>query len=199
MNPDSIQALRRARGLHGILVEVLGQQIVDGTLDPDKPLIPEAVGEKHEVSRTVVREAVRVLETKGLICARPNVGTRVRPVEEWHLLDADVLRWRAAAGLDEPLDTDIRHFTEQLLVLSPVLRDNLLYRQLLATLTGLQPETDGEPDAEAGYTTTATSSPVSEWTPSLVGPDAQGAFIATTLEAALPAAATDPLLAEAAT
>jgi DNA-binding transcriptional MocR family regulator len=189
-----------ARGLHTMVIDTLGLSIVAGDYKPGDRIMPDALGGSYGISRTVMREAVRVLQDKGLISARPNVGTLIRPVEEWHLLDADVLRWRAAAGLDEPLDTDIRHFTEQLLVLSPVLGDNLLYRQLLATLTGLQPETDGEPDedTEAGDTTTATSSPVSEWIPSMVGPDGQGAFVATTLEAALPTAATAQPLPEAA-
>jgi len=42
-----------------------------------------------------VRESLRVLEAKGLVSARPNVGTRIRPVHEWNLLDPDVIEWRA--------------------------------------------------------------------------------------------------------
>jgi DNA-binding FadR family transcriptional regulator len=36
-----------------------------------------------------------VLEAKGLVSARPNVGTRVRPVSDWNLLDPDIIEWRA--------------------------------------------------------------------------------------------------------
>jgi DNA-binding FadR family transcriptional regulator len=43
----------------------------------------------------VVRESLRVLEAKGLVSARPNVGTRVRPVSDWNLLDPDIIEWRA--------------------------------------------------------------------------------------------------------
>jgi DNA-binding FadR family transcriptional regulator len=45
------------------------------------------------VSRTVLREALRTLTSKGLIESRPRVGTRVRPREAWNLLDVDVLDW----------------------------------------------------------------------------------------------------------
>jgi DNA-binding FadR family transcriptional regulator len=42
----------------------------------------------------VVREAVKVLAAKGLVVSRPKTGTRVRPREQWNLLDPDVLAWR---------------------------------------------------------------------------------------------------------
>jgi DNA-binding FadR family transcriptional regulator len=61
--------------------------------------VPEEIGHRFEVSRTVVRESLRVLEAKGLVSARPNVGTRIRPVQEWNLLDPDVIEWRAQGPL----------------------------------------------------------------------------------------------------
>lgn len=85
----------RGRGLHGQLVQQLGQMIVSGDLGADRPLVPEEIGQRFEVSRTVVRESLRVLEAKGLVSARPNVGTRVRPVGDWNLLDPDLIEWRA--------------------------------------------------------------------------------------------------------
>ncbi|WP_322987262.1 FadR/GntR family transcriptional regulator [Phaeacidiphilus oryzae] len=88
-------AANRGRGLHGQLVQQLGQMIVAGDLGADRPLVPEEIGQRFEVSRTVVRESLRVLEAKGLVSARPNVGTRVRPVADWNLLDPDIIEWRA--------------------------------------------------------------------------------------------------------
>lgn len=100
---------QRGRGLHGQLVQQLGQMIVAGELGADRPLVPEEIGHRFEVSRTVVRESLRVLEAKGLVSARPNVGTRIRPVNEWNLLDPDVIEWRALG----PLRTDqARELTE---------------------------------------------------------------------------------------
>jgi DNA-binding FadR family transcriptional regulator len=49
--------------------------------------------ESFGVSRTVLREALRTLTSKGLIESRPRVGTRVRIRSAWNLLDADLLDW----------------------------------------------------------------------------------------------------------
>ncbi len=54
-----------------------------------------------KVSRSAYREAVRMLAAKGLVQSRTRTGTRVSAVEQWHLLDPDVLAWvlrRARAG-----------------------------------------------------------------------------------------------------
>lgn len=84
----------RGRGLHGSMVELLGQRIVAGEPPPGEALPQEpALAMEYDVSRTVVREALRVLAAKGLVDARPMRGTRVRPRSEWRLLDADLLRW----------------------------------------------------------------------------------------------------------
>lgn len=58
--------------------------------------------EAFGVSRTVLREALRTLTSKGLIESRPRVGTRVRQKDAWNLLDVDVLDWysRVAPPVD---------------------------------------------------------------------------------------------------
>lgn len=45
------------------------------------------------VSRSAVREAVKILMAKGLITSRPKVGIRIEPRANWNLLDHDVLTW----------------------------------------------------------------------------------------------------------
>jgi DNA-binding FadR family transcriptional regulator len=76
------------------LVQRLGSSIVRGELPPGKSLPIEAeLGRKFGASRTVMREAVKILSTKGLIGQRPRVGTFVHPEEKWDLLDAEVLTW----------------------------------------------------------------------------------------------------------
>jgi DNA-binding FadR family transcriptional regulator len=86
------------RGLHGEVVHTIGVQIVTGRLKPGDPLPPEdELIADLAVSRTVLREAVRVLAAKGLVEARPKTGTRVRPRIAWNVLDPDVLSWRAEA------------------------------------------------------------------------------------------------------
>lgn len=90
----TLDGLGNGRGLHGQLVTELGRRIAAGELDPAKPLVPEEIGRRFGVSRTVVRETLRVLQSKGMLRARQNVGTHIRPEREWNLLDPDVIRWR---------------------------------------------------------------------------------------------------------
>lgn len=92
------------RGLHGEVVYTIGRRIVSGELKPGDPLPPEdELTADFAASRTVLREAVRVLAAKGLVEARPKTGTRVRRREEWNILDPDVLSWRVAAEHDPTL------------------------------------------------------------------------------------------------
>ncbi|MER6000382.1 FadR/GntR family transcriptional regulator [Nonomuraea angiospora] len=88
-------------GAHDRVVVSLGTAIVNGVIAPDEDLDVVALQERFGVSRTAVREALRVLAAKGLVGARPRRGTFVAPREQWSLLDADVLRWRFAAQVDE--------------------------------------------------------------------------------------------------
>lgn len=68
--------------------------IVSGEHRPGDLLSGEiSSSEQFAVSRTAYREAVRILAAKGLVDARPKVGTRVNPRSMWHLLDPDVLDW----------------------------------------------------------------------------------------------------------
>jgi DNA-binding FadR family transcriptional regulator len=84
-----------ARGLHGRVVHSLGLRIVGGAYEVGEALPNgDALGAELGVSRTVVREAVKVLIGKGLVEVRPKLGTRVRARRSWHLLDPDVLRWQ---------------------------------------------------------------------------------------------------------
>lgn len=84
----------RTRGLHQWVIEDLGQRIADGVLAVGDQIVPEEVGARLGVSRTVVREAMRDLQAKGMIIARPKTGTRVLPATDWNLLDAQVIGWR---------------------------------------------------------------------------------------------------------
>lgn len=83
------------RGLHRQLAEQLGLAIATGEYSPGQQIVPEDLAEHFAVSRTVVREVLKVLEAKGMIAARPRTGTRIRPHGEWSLLDPDVIRWRS--------------------------------------------------------------------------------------------------------
>ncbi|GGL14415.1 GntR family transcriptional regulator [Sphaerisporangium melleum] len=82
------------RGVHGQVVEAIGRRIVSGQEAPGSTLDLEALELTYDVSKTVVREALKVLAAKGLVDARPKRGTFVRPRAEWSLLDPDLLRWQ---------------------------------------------------------------------------------------------------------
>jgi DNA-binding FadR family transcriptional regulator len=56
-------------------------------LKPGDPIDLQALGQKHQVSRTVVREALADLGGKGLVIARPKVGTTVAAANGWNLID----------------------------------------------------------------------------------------------------------------
>lgn len=94
------------RGLHGQVVDSIGRRIVQGELAPGDVVDVDGLESDLDVSRTVVREAIKVLTAKGLVDARPRLGTYVRPRSQWNLLDADVMGWRSS---DEP---DVRLFRE---------------------------------------------------------------------------------------
>lgn len=76
---------------HAHIVETLGLRIAGGTLAPGAGMTVAALEQEFSASRTVVREAVRVLEAHGLLRSRRRVGLVVRPREEWDSLDATVM------------------------------------------------------------------------------------------------------------
>jgi DNA-binding FadR family transcriptional regulator len=90
-------AVQHGRGLHGQVLDVLGQRIVDGGIGAGSVLRPELVADEFGVSRSVVREALRVLQSLGLVEPRQRVGTQVLGIGSWELLAPTVIRWRGAS------------------------------------------------------------------------------------------------------
>jgi len=87
------------RNLHGQVVHELGRRIVGGSCPPGEALPnEEELCRELGVSRTALRESVKVLAAKGLVESRPRIGTRVRASASWNLLDPDVLAWRCATS-----------------------------------------------------------------------------------------------------
>jgi len=84
-----------------VLARELLAAITRGDLLPGDPIDIQALGRLHGVSRTVVREALADLGGKGLVVARPKVGTTVAPVAQWNLLDP-VLVSAGIAQSDRP-------------------------------------------------------------------------------------------------
>jgi DNA-binding FadR family transcriptional regulator len=85
----------------------LGNQIVSGKIAPGSVITSDVLEAQFGVSRTVVREALKVLHDKGLTRARTKTGTIVLERHEWNLLDPDVISWLQASGLGRELVRDL--------------------------------------------------------------------------------------------
>jgi DNA-binding FadR family transcriptional regulator len=83
--------------IHAAVTREIGSRILWGEFPPGAVLPNEAEWSRwFRVSRSAVRESIKVLIGKGLLVSRPRVGTTVEPRELWNLLDRDVLAWYSA-------------------------------------------------------------------------------------------------------
>jgi DNA-binding FadR family transcriptional regulator len=88
----------KSGSLHQAVAEDIGARILKGEYAPGTLLPNEASWCKtYHVSRTAVREAIKMLAAKGLIVSRTKIGSRVQPRERWNLLDRDMLGWYCSA------------------------------------------------------------------------------------------------------
>jgi DNA-binding FadR family transcriptional regulator len=95
----------------------VGRRIVAGEYKPGDTLPTEPrIQEEFGVSRTAVREAIRLLSAKGLTVSRPKIGTRVRPLADWNMLDPDVLRWQVE---QQPSEAFIHSLFEMREIIEP--------------------------------------------------------------------------------
>jgi GntR family galactonate operon transcriptional repressor len=94
LNLPASSTLTLPKGAARIAVDTLGRSIANGAFAPDStmPTEPELAASLG-VSRTTVRDAIKVLSGKGLVRTARRYGTRVLPVDEWNLLDRDVIAW----------------------------------------------------------------------------------------------------------
>ncbi|GAA2332822.1 FadR/GntR family transcriptional regulator [Streptomyces violaceusniger] len=95
------------KGLHGQAVEEIGRRIIRGDHPPGSVLHPDQLEAELGVSKTVVREAMRVLASKGLIESRQKRGTTIRLRAHWNLLDSDLLRWQGSSAPTEGFLEDL--------------------------------------------------------------------------------------------
>ena len=95
--PTGQQRTYSRRSLHGQVANEIAQRIMSGEFAPGTILPNEAeFSVRLKVSRTALREAIKVLAAKGLVESRPKIGTRIRPRDHWNMLDPDVLAWQFA-------------------------------------------------------------------------------------------------------
>ena len=112
-----METIGSGRNLTYALLDSVGKAIVVGAYDA-RPFPTEAdLARQYEVSRSVTREAVKMLTAKGLLVARPRKGTSVQPARAWNLFDPDVLRWM----LERKFSLDLlRQFNELRIAIEPM-------------------------------------------------------------------------------
>jgi DNA-binding FadR family transcriptional regulator len=98
------------------MLDALGREIVTGAFNDRRFPTEAELAVEHGVSRSVTREAVKMLTAKGLLTARPRKGTSVQPSSLWNLFDADVLRWLLERKFSLEL---LRQFSELRVAIEP--------------------------------------------------------------------------------
>jgi DNA-binding FadR family transcriptional regulator len=93
-----VGALPNVSALHDNVLTALGAAVVSGRYPPGAVITLEGVSAEHGVSRSVAREAIRVLESMGLVASRRRVGITIQPAANWNVFDPMVIRWRLESG-----------------------------------------------------------------------------------------------------
>ena len=115
LDPGDVRSSLGRNLTHGML-DSLGRAIVTGSYDGRRFPTEAELTHQHGVSRSVTREAVKMLTAKGLLSARPRQGTIVQPSTSWNLFDTDILRWLLERNFSVEL---LRHFSELRLAIEP--------------------------------------------------------------------------------
>jgi GntR family transcriptional regulator, galactonate operon transcriptional repressor len=117
------------------VVASLAQRILSGEIRPHTYLPKESeLCAEYQVSRTVIREATKILESKGLLRSRSRVGTQVLDPNEWNMLDADLLAW---AGPDFHDPQFVYSLMEARWIIEPVAAELAAHRGDLRDLAKL--------------------------------------------------------------
>jgi DNA-binding FadR family transcriptional regulator len=126
------------RNLTYAMLDSLGKDIVTGYYDERAFPTEAELAKQHDVSRSVTREAVKMLTAKGLLTARPRKGTTVRPTAHWNLFDPDVLSWLLERKFSLLL---LRQFSELRVAIEPA----------AAALAAAAADEDGRAAIASGY------------------------------------------------
>lgn len=94
----SVSTPSNVSALHDNVLSALGTAVVSGTYAPGAVITLEGVSAEHGVSRSVVREAIRVLESMGMVASRRRVGITIQPAANWNVFDPRLIRWRLDSG-----------------------------------------------------------------------------------------------------
>lgn len=96
---------------------MLGTRIASGEFPPGALLPSETVLEQEfNVSRTVVREAIKILSAKGIVTVRQRHGTHVNPRQQWMWMDGELIGWLANG---KAAKSDLLAFAEARQIIEP--------------------------------------------------------------------------------
>jgi DNA-binding FadR family transcriptional regulator len=129
-------------------VAALAKAIAEGRFAPGATLPREQdLCTEFSISRTVVREALKTLESKGVVRSRARAGTLVRARSDWNLLDADLLDWMG----DTVVDADfVAVVLEARRAVEPFAAELAAERASLADIAGLHAAWEAMRDAGRG-------------------------------------------------
>ena len=103
------------KSTHNRVAQALAERILGGELTPGSTLPPEIeLSRRLGISRSVLREAFKILTAKGMLESRTKIGTRVRERVCWNFLDPAVLSWAKEGRSGRALAENLREL--QLLV-----------------------------------------------------------------------------------
>lgn len=112
-----MDAIPRRSNLSYHVTQELGRAIVCGDYGSTDSLPTEAdLCLKFGVSRTAVREAVKMLSAKGLVASKPRQGIRILPEESWNILDPDLLKWSLEGN---PTRSILKEFFQMRMAIEP--------------------------------------------------------------------------------
>ncbi len=133
-----MKPVERPRTLKEIALEQLRDAITLGFYQPRERLIERVLCERLEVSRTVVRECIRHLESEGLVSTIPNTGPSVASIsvadaEEIYQIRGMLEGMAAAACARRPNTELVENLRAQLAIISQTLGDGDILLTLRAT------------------------------------------------------------------
>lgn len=141
------------RTLQNEILDTIGQRIASGAFHAGQILRTEDFENEYDVSRSVLREVLKVLESMRLIALRPRIGITVLDKSQWSVFDPRIIRWRLDSS-DRPAQlkslTDLRLAVEPLAAHNAALHASPDQAKELITLAALLRES-GLPRDEEQY------------------------------------------------
>ncbi|MGD0929214.1 MAG: FadR/GntR family transcriptional regulator [Candidatus Korobacteraceae bacterium] len=115
----SFAQLETATSLHSRVTRALALQLIQAERSGQLIAFPNEAELCRQlgVSRSILREAVKVLENKGMVQVRPRSGTKSRPRIDWNQLDPDILSWQSQL---KPDPSFLRDLCEVRLAIEPI-------------------------------------------------------------------------------